>query len=136
MREVHLWSEHQTVMAGWPFCGSGMSHASLKVSKGHIGNMQCTHIYGRWAGCHTPLVTPGTLPPLTKGGGLCTAVAPALLLVFFVVVEVHVTLTSAQEKPGAPIQILVHNFVPCGEPQSNPSWRDSRERMAKSCRIH
>ena len=23
--EVHSWSEHRVVMAGWPFCGSGMS---------------------------------------------------------------------------------------------------------------
>ena len=96
--EVHLRCVHLAVTAGRPFCGSdkkivpGPPHPPLKVSKGHMGNIQYT---GRWAGCpRTP--TPTHPPPTeglqrpygrwagchrTKGGGLRTAVAPALLLV-------------------------------------------------------
>ncbi len=40
--EVHLWSEHLVVTAGWPFVVQG---------------------------CHTPLVTPGTPPPLKISKG-------------------------------------------------------------------
>ncbi len=66
--EVHLWSEHLAVMAGQPFCSSGMSQdlmshldlgtpPPLKVSRGHMGNTQYTHMGGGWTSHHSCLST-------------------------------------------------------------------------------
>ncbi len=72
--EVHLWSEHQAVMAGQPFCG-WMSQTPPPPTEGlqrPFGpNTVCT--YGIQFG---PM-----LKEETKVGGLRTAVATALLLV-------------------------------------------------------
>ena len=87
--EVHLWSEHLAVTVGQPFCGSDKNFVPgprtspppppLKVSRGHMGNIQFPYMgggldvpgpltpppteglqglcgqytYGRWQGCHT-----------------------------------------------------------------------------------
>ncbi len=59
--EVHLWSEHLEVMGGWPLCDSGIyvTHLWWPPTEGlqrPCGS--CTvFTYGRWLGCHTPLVT-------------------------------------------------------------------------------
>ncbi len=87
--EVHLWSEHLAVVGGQPFCGSRMSHTACLTWRTYPP--QWMDLYGRCAVCHTPLVTLGEYdppPPTDKrqGGGLRTAVAPALFLVSGVVV--------------------------------------------------
>ncbi len=73
---IYIWE------VGWMLHADLMSHSlgpgdtppppPLKVSRGHVGNIQKKNTCGRWAGCHRPHVTLG---PLTnaetrdKGGG-------------------------------------------------------------------
>ncbi len=80
--EVHLWSEHLAVTAGWPSCGSHMWQVSWMSqtplpplpteglqrqfgpntvytygSKGNLGKIQCTHMAG-WLDVTDPLGPP------------------------------------------------------------------------------
>ncbi len=116
--EVHLWSEHLVVMGRKPFCGSGMSQHLFS----HLENAPPPtdmHIWQvAWMSqhlCHTWRTWPP--PPHgqeTRGGGLRTAVALALLLVFLVSPwrESCVNFTSeASEK--AKLWTQFRNFQKC-----------------------